>query len=243
MPVTSPKLTSDSGETYPADAAERGLRSLYRQEAGTVRLGMIRSADGLAAGPDGLSRSLNGPGDLRVLRVVRSWADVVVVGGRTARAEGYRDIALPVPLAQARAESGVNADALPDLAIVTATGELPPGVTPQRTWIVTTGAAVSEMALSPEWAARVVIAGETELDAAALVAGLRERGASRIVCEGGPALAERFLDSDAVDDYCLTTSPHAGGDDAPTTPAPPQGWALAHALSGDGFTMERWARP
>lgn len=229
-------LTADDGGLYPPDPAESALRALYEHPPGTVRLGMIRSADGRAAGSDGSSRSLNGPADLRILRVLRSLADVVVVGGQTAFIEDYADITLPGALMAARG------DGPPNLAIVTRSGLLPSRVTPQRTWVVTTARAFAAMSLAPEWAPRVLIASEDGLDGRRIIAALRSRGISRVLCEGGPTLAGELLRADVIDDFCLTTSPLPGDTEADVVPAPAPNAVLAHRLRGDRFTMERWVR-
>lgn len=240
------QMTWPESRLLPEDEAESHLRVHYAQAPGTVRLGLIASADGRAAGSDGSSRSLNGPEDLRILRTLRSQADVVLVGARTARTENYADVAVRPALASSRADAGMAP--MPDLALVTHGGEIPPGLTPARTWIVTTAA--SPAALHPghtapdsPWASRVIRAGTDHLDLASAVAALAERGLSRVLCEGGPELARLLLAHGLVDDYCLTRSPATGSDTAPTVPPVPEDWRLAHRLTGGEFVMERWVRP
>ncbi|MGA4507368.1 dihydrofolate reductase family protein [Propionibacteriaceae bacterium G1746] len=65
-----------------------------------VRGSFITTLDGRATGPDGRAGSLNegSEGDHAVFNHLREWADVVVVGAGTARAEGYTPMA-GVPLA------------------------------------------------------------------------------------------------------------------------------------------------
>ncbi len=206
------------------------LALVYAHHPGVMRLGMIASADGRASGPDGSSSSLNGPTDHRILRLLRAQADVVLVGGATARSEHYTDI--PVPPAAA---------AGPDLAIVSHDGKIPAGLDPLRTWVVTTsrGPAASDTPLPAD---RVIIAGDDSLDAEALTAGFAAHGISKILCEGGPTLASLLLAADAVDDICLTRSAVRGGDDQPAIPRIPRCFALTRRLEGGGFTMERWIR-
>lgn len=74
-----------------------------------VRGSFITTLDGRATGPEGRSGSLNrgSGGDHAVFAHLRDWADVVVVGAGTIRAEGYG----PLPRA--------------NLAVVTARGEVP----------------------------------------------------------------------------------------------------------------------
>lgn len=191
---------------------------------------MIVSADGLVAGPDGSSRSLNGPADHRILRLLRAQADVILVGGKTARDEQYTDI--PVP-----AQSATG----PDLAIVSRDGAIPPGLDPQRTWIVTTSDAPAAKEC-PLPTSRVIVAGDKVLDTDLMTAAFAERGRTKILCEGGPTLASWLLAANAVNDICLTHSAIMGGQGQPAVPRIPTCFALTLRLQGGGFTMERWIR-
>jgi len=233
-------LIAEGGEVLATEPAERELRELYQARSPSVRVSMIRSVDGRAAGADGSSRSLNSEEDLRILRVTRSWADVVLVGGRTALDEQYGDVRLRPELARAR--RGAFRNALPDLAIVTRSGDVPDDLDPERTWLVTTSSQPAAE-LAEDWGERVIIAGEDQLDADELIAKLSRLGLGRVLCEGGPTLAKVLFEADVVDDYCLTTSPKLGSNDSPEVPLPPPGWRLVHTLTGAGFEMARWARP
>ena len=240
--MPAPLTNLATGEVIPDDDAERTLRALYEQAPGTVRLGMIRAADGAAAGSDGSARSINGPEDLRALRTLRSWADVVLVGASTALTDRYRDIGLTAALARARAEAGVNPDPLPQLAVVTRHGRLPEGLSPGRTWLITTAAHAAVASYDSVWGPRVLVVGDDTVDLARAVAELGARGAARILCEGGPTLASGLLDAGLVDDYCLTTSAKPGSPAAPRVPPVPEQFTLRHALTGGDFTLERWMR-
>lgn len=233
-------MTSPQSVVYLPDAAEAELVALYSQAPRTLRLGMIESTDGKAAGPDGSSRSLNGPQDLRILRTLRSQADVVIVGAQTARRERYGDITLPEPMQRARR----LADRSPqvELAIVTRSGNLPPGLDPQHTWIITTTTSFVARKLGAAWRDRMIYAGADDISPRTLVRELNRRSMSRILCEGGPTLAAVLLERDLVDDYCLTTSPVVGGAKEPATPAVPKVLNLAHELEGGGFSIRRWRR-
>ena len=228
-------LVLEDGTVAPPDSAEQAIRPLYELPSGAgMRLSLIRAADGSAVGIDGSSRSLNGPEDLRILRVTRSLADVVIVGGRTARAESYGDIRLRAELLAARGSPP------PDLAIVTHSGAVPNGLDPERTWIVTTANAPAA-SMEGDLAGRLVIAGEDSLDPALMVTRLQTLGYRSLLCEGGPALAELMVAADVVTDYCLTPSPLPAGDGA-RVPRVPDRMRLAHTLRGGGYTMERWTR-
>ena len=95
-PASGPDLavvtTPRPGE--PPDAI-RELARLYGNGAASaaavprLRANMVASADG-AASLDGRSGGLSGPGDRMVFTVLRSLADLILVGAGTARAERYR---------------------------------------------------------------------------------------------------------------------------------------------------------
>lgn len=237
---TTLTMSSPGADVLLPDAAESGLASLYRQRPHTVRLGMIASTDGKAAGPDGSSRTLNGPEDLRILRTLRAQADVVLVGAQTARRERYGAIAVPAAMADQRRNGGLGAQV--QLAIVTRSGNLPLGLDPSSTWIITTAGSPASHRLDAKWEPRIIYAGSTQASPRTIVRELATRGMTRVLCEGGPTLANSLLERGLVEDYCLTTSPEPGGESAIQTPPVPDGFVLAHELIGGGFTMRRWRR-
>jgi riboflavin biosynthesis pyrimidine reductase len=70
----------------PADRDE--LRRRYAAPAADwIRVNLVVSLDGSAAGPDGTSRSLTTGADRRVLGAIRAESDLVLVGAATLRAE------------------------------------------------------------------------------------------------------------------------------------------------------------
>ena len=228
------------GAPVAADDSERELRRLYPHPHGLVRVGMIAGADGAAAHRGGSSRGLGGPADLRVLRTLRSQADTVLVGGRTARLEHYGAIRLPAAMSSERVATGQPA--APTLVIATFSGDLPATVGPASALVMTTATSPARKRLGGDWGASVVIAGERTLDLAAGLAALAERGQTRILCEGGPRLAADLIQADLMDEYCLTVSPVEGGDNAPRVPPVPRAMRLAHRLVSGEYAMERWVR-
>ena len=77
-----------------------------------LRANMVASADGAAA-LDGRSGGLSGRADQAVFSVLRSLADVIVVGAATARLERYR----PVQLAEAWPELRPERPPTPPIAV------------------------------------------------------------------------------------------------------------------------------
>jgi len=219
--------------------SEDDLRILYPHAPGLVRLGMIAGPYGEATGPDGSSRTLSGPEDLRVMRVLRAAADVVVIGAATAIREGYGPIAIRDSLAATRAPDQAPA---PVVAIVGFTGTFPPGFGPDNALFVTTIDAPAA-SLVKEWGYSLIITGRGSISPHVMIAAFIEHGMTRVLCEGGPALARLLLDHDAVDEYCLTESPLHGDENGPVVPDVPPAMEPLHALEGGGFTMRRWSIP
>ena len=215
-----------------------------------VRANMVSTVDGAATGASRVSGSINGPADFRVFRVLRALADVVLVGAGTVRAERYTPLEVPAELRAARAALG-RADAL-ELAVVTASGELPDSLldTDRPPLVLTTASAPSLDALRSRLGEdRVVVADggvPGAVDPRAVVAALGERGLVHVLAEGGPTLLAQLVDADLVDELCLTWSPQLLGGPAarirhlPTWFAPPRALTLAHLLHADGVLLGRW---
>jgi riboflavin biosynthesis pyrimidine reductase len=242
-----------AGEHLAPLPGEPALHALYAHPTprpgrrSAVRANMIATLDGSAQGPDGRSRSINGPADWRAFRVQRAVADVVLVGAGTARDEGYTPLAVPADLRAARTARGQRADLA--LALVTLSGDLPAGLRgTQRPPIVITAASCPRLAeLRAEIGAeRVVVAGTETVDLAAALDALADRGLSRVLAEGGPRLLSDLLHAGLVDELCLSTSPllvagpalrpvHAAGWLDPALRATP-----GHLLHADGMLLGRW---
>ena len=50
-----------------------------------------------------------------------------------------------------------------------------------------------------------------------IIDSLRAAGHASVVCEGGPSLAGQLLETGAIDEFCLATSPRIGGRPFPVT--------------------------
>lgn len=179
------------------DSRER-LAALYTaDDSRWLRLNLITSVNGSAAGSDGTSESLTNRADRALLGVIRNQSDVVLVGAASVRAEGYR-----VPR-RAR------------LAILTASGELSghrlsAEIEPGRLLVVCPESAAGRAreTLGDVPADIVVLPDDRgTLRAAAVIDALAARGLTHVVCEGGPSLAAQLLDAGIVDEICLSTGP------------------------------------
>lgn len=241
-----------AGSTLAPEPGEPALHALYAHPAPrpgrttAVRGNMIATLDGAAQGPDGRSRSINGPADWRVFRVMRAVADVVLVGAGTARAEGYTPLTVPADLRAARADRGQAPDL--ELALVTASGAVPPGLlgTDRPPYVVTTQACPRLDELRAELGDdHVLVAGSDAVDLPAALDALAARGLTRVLAEGGPRLLTDLVRADLVDELCLTTSPLlvAGPGLRAVQGAEwihPRRATAAHLLHHDGMLLGRW---
>lgn len=224
-----------------------------------VRANMLASVDGAIA-VDGRSGGLSGPADRLVFSVLRSLADVILVGAGTARAERYRQAQPDDSWPQLRA----GRPATPPIAVVTRrldldlAGRLFASSELARTIVLTTGQAPGQRRMTAERVADVVVAGEQDVSAAAAIDALAERGHRRILVEGGPILLGQLTAASLLDELCLTISPvleggHSAGratagqaeaGQAQAAPGPTQltGLTLATLLEDDGFLLSRYVR-
>lgn len=196
------RLFPEAGQPIELEAADARaqLGELYTLAGtNTLRINLVVSVNGSAAGDDDTSETLTNRADRKILGVIRRGSDVVLVGAASVRAEGYQ---LPRTA---------------PLAIVTSTGKLGDHrltVDPDRfTPLVLCPSAVAEIARASLPSAEIVVVADTagRMSATDIVATLRARGLRRIVCEGGPSLAAQMLDAGLVDELCLSTSPTIGG--------------------------------
>jgi riboflavin biosynthesis pyrimidine reductase len=212
-----------------------------------VRCNMITSLDG-AISVDGRSGALGGPADHRVFATLRAWADVVVVGAGTARAETYGPARLDAAAQATRAARGQAPQ--PPIAVVSNRGEFDPS-TPffadaQSRPILVVPATAAERARAAGERADVLAAGDDAVDLAAALRALHERGLSSVLVEGGPTLNGELARAGLLDELCLTVSPRIVGGDGPRVLAgptflPPIATSAHHVLEEDGFLFLRLA--
>ena len=182
-----------------------------------LRLLAVMTLSG-AASQGGTSRSLGNSIDAALLNLLRVWADAVLVGGRTARAENYFGVKCSdEDKAQRRARGQAE---VPPLAIVTKSfafdvntqlfydTEVPPlFLAPQQH--------VDDPTLAPRREAirkaggRILSTGDGS--AHAIIDALHTHGFNRITCEGGPGLYGTLLAAGLGDVLHLTIDPLVHG--------------------------------
>ena len=237
---------------FPAPVAgvdDEQLLSWYampERRQGWVRFNFVASVDG-AATVQGRSGALGTAADLRVLRLLRRLADVLLVGAGTIRAEGYGgDLVGEVGRAW-RVAHGLSPH--PPVAVVSGRLDLDPGAAlfteaVTRPIVVTTAQADAERRHAIARVADVVEAGEASVDPATAVRALTERGLVRVLSEGGPTLLGTFQQADALDDLCLSLSPVLVGGTAPRIAVGAgehlRRLELAHVLAEAGLLLLRY---
>jgi 5-amino-6-(5-phosphoribosylamino)uracil reductase len=205
---------------------------------------MIASVDG-GCTVDGRSAGLGNAADKHLFAVLRDLAEVILVGSRTVRAEGYGGVRLDAISLARRQHWGLPATP-PPIAVVTGRGLDPQSplfvdtVTPPI--VITTEVAAKTVPKGIE----VIIAGHDRVNFAKAVTALGVAGFGRIHCEGGPVLLGELAVADLVDECCLTIAPMLlGSRAAKLLPIPLSDavhWELAAARLNGSHLFTRYRR-
>jgi riboflavin biosynthesis pyrimidine reductase len=222
----------------PDPADEVDLAAAYAVPAGPhVRVNFVASVDG-AVTIDGASAPLSSPADRALFHLLRSLADVVLVGAGTARAENYGG---------AREADGRT----PPIAVVTRSLLLDPESrlfteARIRPIVVTCASAPAERRAELSGIADVIVAGDDDVDFDIALDELTARGLLHVICEGGPHLFGSLAGAGRLDELCLTVAPVIAGGTAGRivqglTPQVAQTMRLGHVLEDDGNLFLRYS--
>ncbi len=163
-----------------------------------LRLNLVATVNGSAAGKDGTSETITSQMDRRILGVIRELSDVVLVGAASVRSEGYQ-----IPK-------------MSRLAVVTSTGDLNGHrIDPDAgdRLIVICPLTVVDIVRAQFPVALILTAANTKADRSTpmdpieIVSLLRSSGFASVVCEGGPSLATQLVNAGLANELCLTTAP------------------------------------
>lgn len=229
---------------YAVDVVDAGTPA----ERTFCRVNMIASVDG-AATLGGRSGALGDHEDQRLMSVLRSHADVVLVGSGTVEAEGYGGAA--VVRADATWRRARGREPQPRFAIVSSRLGLGPrhpffADAVARPVVITTCRAPDERRAALAEVAEVIVAGEDRVDLAVALAELAARGMPSVLSEGGPGLYGALAEADLVDEACLTLSPTIVAGDASRIATSPRETVrrmrLVHAIAGERMLFLRYAR-
>lgn len=177
---------------------------------------MAVSLDGKIATADRQKMRLGGHADLRRMEELRAWADVIVVGAGTIRAEDPPFALTDTTLRRQRLDDGREEH--PMVVVLTAGMHFERARVfsgPGRSAVATTDQAPDPGPGIPE---RVVIwrLGPVGVDVAKLVERIASEGFDRVLVEGGGGVASLFFEKELVDEIYLTLTPWLiGGDMAP----------------------------
>lgn len=217
---------TDPTATRPAFAAHRPATAgdpldVYRDQERPahptrpwVLSNFVAGIDGAIA-IDGRVDGLSSPEDQTVFALLRSLADVVLVGAGTFRAERYPPIRLS-PQVQSEREARGQRPA-PTLAVVSRSLQLDwdrPSFTQAETRpvVLTTEASDAGTRERASQVADVVLAGTEHVEVTTALEALHARGHRIVLCEGGTALMAELLTAGLLDELCLTIAPLVGGD-------------------------------
>lgn len=212
------------------EVSDDQLATLYAPPAGRdwLRVNMVSTIDGAATGDSERSDSIHTPADNRVFRVIRSLADVVVVGAGTAAAETYQAGEVPLVLVSRR---GQVPEQLRDAE---------PGAVLLATCATADGLDEARRVLGDD---NVLVLGSHSVDLSELRQRLVEQGFVRLLAEGGPHLLRDLLASHVADELCATYVPRIVAGDRPRiTAGPPVDAALdlQLLLEEDSTLLGRW---
>jgi riboflavin biosynthesis pyrimidine reductase len=249
--TASPSTPPTFHALRPADGA-LDLARLYAPEwnrdetAHFVRVNMVTSVDGGTAA-DGTSGSLGGPADRIVFGLIRSYADVVVVGAGTMRAEQYGPAKIDDERRQARLDRGQTP--VPPIAVITRSANLDWeseffAEAEVRPIVLTVEASQARHGRARR-VADVVLAGSQEVDLALGLNELARRGYRDVLVEGGPSINAELAALDVIDELCLTVSPILLGGTSSRIlhgDSTRQNLELASSVTADGFLFLRYRR-
>ena len=192
---------------------------------GTVYANFVSSIDGIVALEGGTAPSggiISGRNDMDrfVMGLLRAFADAVLVGAGTVRAEGGKALWTPEYIFPAAADAFValrqslKRDKTPRLVIVTARGDLDPSERALQVGalILTTAAAAPRLrkALPTATEVRPVSEGQS-IGVDQIFDTLKAEGYRTILTEGGPHLFGQLVVANRVDEFFLTVSPCLAG--------------------------------
>ncbi|PRY24719.1 pyrimidine reductase family protein [Pseudosporangium ferrugineum] len=225
---------------------EELLERYPRAAEPTLRVNFIASIDG-AVTVGGKSGALGGPADKRIFDFLRTTCDALVVAAGTVRAEHYDALRLDEAGRAWRRARGLPE--FPLMVVVSGSLDLDPDQlifsdAPIRPLVVTRSGSTPPPGLAD--VAEILTLGDGEVDLAAMVAELHRRGATRVLCEGGPRLFGALIAADLVDEVCLTVSPlltgGAAGRIAAGPEGPPRRMVLRGVVAEDDLLFLRYAR-
>ena len=184
------------------------ISSLLGPDSGdvfTIRTNMVSTLTGSAT-MNHVSEDMGNDTDGQLFAALRNWADVVLVGAQTVRAEDYSGVApvtdgsrpAPIAVPSRSLDFDITSDFFTDFTTP------PILLVPHSSW--DDQELAKRIATIESAGAEVCDAGEgTAQD---YISVLKDRGFKRVLCEGGPGMIGQLVDIDAIDQMYLTVDPH-----------------------------------
>lgn len=184
------------------------ISSLLGPDSGdvfTIRTNMVSTLTGSAT-MNHVSEDMGNDTDGQLFAALRNWADVVLVGAQTVRAEDYSGVApvtdgsrpAPIAVPSRSLDFDITSDFFTDFTTP------PILLVPHSSW--DDQELAKRIATIESAGAEVCDAGEgTAQD---YISVLKDRGFNRVLCEGGPGMIGQLVDIDAIDQMYLTLDPH-----------------------------------
>ena len=184
------------------------ISSLLGPDSGdifTVRTNMVSTLTGSAT-MNHVSEDMGNDTDGQLFAALRNWADVVLVGAQTVRAEDYSGVApvtdgsrpAPIAVPSRSLDFDITSDFFTDFTTP------PILLVPQRSR--DDQELAKRIATIESAGAEVCDAGEGTVQD--YISVLKDRGFKRVLCEGGPGMIGQLVDADAIDQMYLTLDPH-----------------------------------
>ncbi len=209
-----------------------------------LRTNFVSTLDGAAADVDGRSGSLGGDADTQVFALLRSLADVILVGAGTARAEGYQAVRADEIDGTLRAR--LRLSPIPPIAVVSKSLDIPAGLLVPGQFVITTADAPPAQLAALGEAVEVIAVGTGQIDWPQVFKRFGALGLRRLLCEGGPALHGQLAELDLIDELCLSIAPVMAAGSAAriahgevTVNHPMQ---LGHSIAIEDLLLTRWVR-
>jgi riboflavin biosynthesis pyrimidine reductase len=216
--------------TAPSALTDEDLAGLYAYpvERRWVRANFVSTLDGTVQGADGRAGSISPPADQRLLALMRSLCDVILVGAGTARAESYQPVQPHEVDGALRRRLGLAP--VPTIVVVSHSPDPPDG-----------------LAHGEGGPVEVISAASGDIDPRAALEELSRRGYQRVLCEGGPRLMRDLVATGCCDELCLTIAAViVAGPGLRMTHGPllhePVGMTLRHVLEEGGALFCRYTR-
>ena len=182
----------------------------------------VTAVDPSAPGQGGLvSGGL--PADRFLMGLLRAFAEVILIGAGTLRAESAHvwspgRVYPPVAEAYAELRQALGLPGALPLAVLTASGEVDPTLPALAGGVILTNdAGAARVGQAPAGVRVISLGAGGQVDVGKAVAWLRADGFERILTEGGPHLFGQLLAAGLVDELFLTMAPLLAGREREST--------------------------